>query len=272
MKSLQFFEHVIEVLEHDGKKSLEALLGKAKVLEKAKKYEMGITVLSEACVVFPNFKPAHVEKAKLHILNNEWDQAIDSVTGVTATDKTNIEAMRIYVFYLLARENDWEMCEEKLDELLHQMKQLESKNSDLYFNLSKLYARYCGRKEPVLQRTLQILDIAIMLAPENAAYHAEVGHQKALLGDYHGAYQVYQRATAFDDTFLQPLYGMIFCRIKQEQVDDAQHQLEFLAELSEADDNKPAEHYFLEALIEWRLNGNKTEAIRMLDECIRLHI
>lgn len=43
------------------------MLGKAKVLEKAKKYEMAIQVLSEASVCFPNFKPAMVEKAKLHI-------------------------------------------------------------------------------------------------------------------------------------------------------------------------------------------------------------
>ena len=141
-------------MENNNKKSLEALLGKAKVLEKAKKYEMGITVLSEASVVFPHFKPALVEKAKLHMLNNEWDQAVDAVTTVTATDKTNIEALRIYVFYLLARENDWEMQEEKLSELIDCMKKFESKNSDLFYNISRLCARYCGRKEACLKYTL----------------------------------------------------------------------------------------------------------------------
>ena len=94
---------------------------------------------------------------------------------MTATDKSNIEALRIYVFYLMARENDWEMCEEKLNDLLDCMKKYESKNADLFYNISKLFARYCGRKEVVLNRTLQILDIAIMLSPENAAYHTEVG-------------------------------------------------------------------------------------------------
>lgn len=91
-------------------------------------------------------------------------------------DSNNIEALRIYVFYLMVRENDWDLVDEKLTDLLNNMKSVESKNADLYYNISRLFARYCGRNELMLQRTLQILDVAIMLSPENAAYHAEVGH------------------------------------------------------------------------------------------------
>lgn len=115
---------------------------------------------------------------------------------------------------MLARENDWELCEEKMNELMEVMKRVESKNADLFFNISKLFARYCGRKEVVINKTLRILDFAIMLQPENPFYHCEVGHQKTLLGDFNEAHQTYQRATTFDDTNLYPLYGMIYCRIK----------------------------------------------------------
>ena len=259
------------MLENEGKKSLEALLGMAKVYERQKKYDKGIDKLSEACVVFPNFKPAMVEKAKLQIQNNEWDEAMSGITTVTATDKSNIEALRLYVFYLLARENDNELSEEKLNELVETMKKYESKNADLFYNISRLFARYCGRKEFILNRTLQILDFAIMLSPDNALYLTEVGHQKALMNDYNGAYNVFQRAVALDDQNLQPLFGMIYCRVKQEMLDDAQAQLEFISEIVD-ESNKPADHYFLEALVEWRLKGNKTEAIRMLDSCLNLHI
>lgn len=70
-----------------------------------------------------------------------------------------------------------------------------------------------------------------------------------------------------------PLYGMIFCRIKQDMVEDAQHQLEFLEELvGDAEGGKTADHCFMEALVEWRIKGNKTEAIRLLDACLNLHI
>lgn len=101
-----------------------------------------------------------------------------------ATDRQNVEALRIYVFYLMVRENDWDLVMEKLNELVNQLKATEGKNADLFFNISRLFARYCGRNEQMLTRTLQILDVAIMLSPENADYHAEVGHQKSLLGDY----------------------------------------------------------------------------------------
>jgi hypothetical protein len=92
-----------------------------------------------------------------------------------------------------------------------------------------------------------------------------------LLGDFATAFTTFQKASTFDDNFLAPLYGMIHCRIKQEMVDDAQHQLEFLAEIGESQ-GKSAEHCFLEALVEWRKKGNKTEAIKFLDNCLNLHI
>ena len=57
----------------------------------------------------------------------------------------------------------------------------------------------------------------------------------------------------------------------QSLYDDAQQQLEFLSEISESQ-GKTAEHAFLEAIIEWRKKGNKNEAIRLLDQCLSLHI
>lgn len=160
---------------------------------------------------------------------------------------------------------------EKLSELLQSMKLNEAKNAELYYNISRLFARYCGREQTILKRTLQILETSIMLQPENAAYHAEIGHQQFLTGDFTTAFLTFQKAATFDDNYLMPLYGMIHCRIRQDMVDDAQHQLEFLAEISESQ-GKTAEHCFLEALVEWRKKGNKTEAIKQLDNCLNLHI
>ena len=54
----------------------------------------------------------------------------------------------------MTRENDWDLVLEKMDELLVSMKSTESKNSDLYFNISRLFSRYCGRNSVMLQRTL----------------------------------------------------------------------------------------------------------------------
>ena len=154
------------------------------------------------------------EKGKIHIQNGEWDNAMECVSTVIFKDRYNVEALRIYCFYLLAREYDQEMLQEKFDELQNALRTAEGRNSDLIFNISRVFARFCGRKPEVLQRTLQLLDMAIVLQPENAAYQTEVGYQRSLKGEYETAYQAYQRAAQCDETFLLPLYGMIYCRIK----------------------------------------------------------
>lgn len=55
---------------------------------------------------------------------------------------------------------------------------------------------------------------------------------------------------------MTPLYGMIYCRIKQDLLDDAEQQLEFLNEISDSM-GKTADLTFLEAIIEWRKKGNR---------------
>jgi tetratricopeptide repeat protein 21B len=100
---------------------------------------------------------------------------------------------------------------------------------------------------------------------------AEVGYQQVMLGQYETAYLTYQRATQLDENNMSPLYGMIYCRVKQEMLEDAEQQLEFLNEIGETT-TKTAEHVFLEAIIEWRRKGNRENSIRLLDQALNLHI
>lgn len=188
-------------------------------------------------------------------------------------NRNNPEVLRIYIFYLMARENDLETVLEKFDDLIQSLKQNEGKNADLFYSMSKLFARYCGRRPEILHKTRQMLETCIMLQPENVDFHCEIGHQQTMLADYNSAYATFQACSSFDETNHSPLYGMIFCRVKQDQFDDAAQQLEFLAEMAESENmSKTSQHHFLEALIEWRLSGNKNEAIKLLDQALNGHI
>lgn len=80
---------------------------------------------------------------------------------VMVDDKQNVEALRIYIFYLLSRESDLSTVIEKMDVLLEAMRVQEPKNAELYYNLSRLFARFCGRKEDVLKKTMQMLELAL---------------------------------------------------------------------------------------------------------------
>jgi tetratricopeptide repeat protein 21B len=137
-----------------NRKNIEALLGKAKFFEKNKKYEECLEVISELCVTNKDFWPAHIEMAKVHISNGEWDNALEDLMTVLAKDKQNVEALRIYAYYLLSRENDMELIVEKLDDLMAALQKNEDRNADLYYNISRLFARYCGRREVILNKTI----------------------------------------------------------------------------------------------------------------------
>lgn len=102
------------------------------------------------------------------------------------------------------------------------MRAQEPKNAELYYNLARLFARFCGRREIVIKKTMQMLETAVSMQPENSTFHAEIAYQKQLLGDYNGAYQVYQKATTLDEQNMTPLIGMIYCRVRQDQYDDAE--------------------------------------------------
>jgi hypothetical protein len=56
------------------------------------------------------------------------------------------------------------------------MRFIEPRNSELFYNMSRLFSRYCGRREEILEKTLKMLDEAIVLQPENADYHSEIAN------------------------------------------------------------------------------------------------
>jgi hypothetical protein len=116
-----------------------------------------------------------IEKAKIHIYNGEWEQASECISNVLAYDHNNVEAIRIFIFIIMARENDDDHVLSKMDELFQAMRTNEAKNSDMFYNISRLFSRYCGRKESVLKKTLQMLDYACTIQPDNAAYLTEIG-------------------------------------------------------------------------------------------------
>mmetsp|Transcript_16607 Transcript_16607/g.28282 ORF Transcript_16607/g.28282 Transcript_16607/m.28282 type:complete len:281 (+) Transcript_16607:552-1394(+) len=247
------------------------MLGKAKVYEKTKKYDLALETLSEIAIQNKDFFPALIEKTKIHMVNGDWDQALETVQKVLVKDRQNVEARRIYTFYLLTRENDIDYVCENLDELLQAMKVNESRNAELFYNMARLFARYSGRRETILLKTLEMLEEAVSIHPENADYHSETAFQKCMMNEFTQAYQVYQKASQFDETNQTPLYGMIYCKIKQDQLEDAEQQLEFLMEISD-NNQKTSDHAFLEAIICWRQKQNKQQAIKLLDQALNLHI
>ena len=86
-KALQFFEMVLNEEEGGNHRQLEAMLGRAKVFEKAKKYDVALEILSEVAITFKAFNPSLIEKSKIHIFNGDWDQALETIQKVMIEER-----------------------------------------------------------------------------------------------------------------------------------------------------------------------------------------
>lgn len=270
-KALQIFDSILNEDEGGNVKHLEALLGKAAYYEKTKKYAVAIELMTEITISYRNFTPANIIKAKLHIISAEWELVLETVQKVLYDEEYNIEGLRIYIFYLLSRESDHDALMEKFEELSTAFEQHESKNAEAYYNYSRLFARICGRKFDVLKRSHELIEKACSLRPENCKYTVELAYQKCLFEDYNAGFSNYQKAASYDESNMQPLYGMIYCRIMQGKIEDAQQQIELVNEISE-EGPKTAQHYFLEGMISYRKQQPRDATVKLLDQCLNLHI
>jgi hypothetical protein len=56
---------VLNEEEGGNHKFLEAMLGRAKVYEKQKKYDVALEILSEVSVIYKSFNPAFIQKVMI---------------------------------------------------------------------------------------------------------------------------------------------------------------------------------------------------------------
>ena len=159
---------------------------------------MAIEILTEVQIAYKDFTPANNIKARLHIINGDWDQVLETVQQTLVYEYNNIEAIRIYVFYLLSRESDPEHLTEKINELMQSFDATEPKNAQLYNNYSQLFARICGRKKSILTTAYTLINKANALSPESSAFNTELGYQLCLQSNYKDAFNYYQSAAQYD--------------------------------------------------------------------------
>ena len=267
-KSEQFFSQVVR---DDTGRSLDAAMGLAKLLEVSKKFQDVLELLNELIVKQPRFLPVYLERTKVLMMIGDWDELVDSSQRILSLSPRNIEALRVWVFYLLAREPNVEQAQQKLKELVGALMEKEPKNPMLYLEVVKPIVRICGRREFVLKAALGLVQEARRLSPTNDEILCEVGYELLLLGDYTAAMQTFTEASQINPANPEHLYRMIHCLVLQGELYEASQQLEFF-KASETAETKSVQTAFLQSLIAWRKDQDKKEALRFLDEALSLHV
>lgn len=251
--------------------NLDALMGKAKVLEGRRQWAQALECLNKVIVMHPWYLPALSEKAKTLMMTADWDQALETASRIQQLESNNIEALRLNVLYLLSRESKCDAAAEKLQELVNALARLEPRNHELTMACAQLFSRLAGRHKAILGITSNMMKKVTEQAPDVAKYLTELGYQRMLQGDLQKAEQTFHQAVAKDETDVRALYGIIHCRVQEGNLEDAEEQLEFLSEIQVSVGKSP-DLAFLQSLLAWRRRRDVQGALNLLNDTLTLHI
>ncbi|KAL0591594.1 hypothetical protein ABG067_001192 [Albugo candida] len=252
-------------------KNVDYLLGIAKYHELHKDYEKAVEFLDRIIVQFPTFKYSISEKALILLKMGSWEACFDTVERALQNNAVDIEALRILLMYQLTREGKARDAAKNLRGLSGILGKLEPNNSDILYQTAKSVARIADRNEEVLKCTLAMIDSAILSQTNSGMFYAEKGYQLSLLANYQLSMDAYKKALTYEESNEMALHGMIYCQIKLGEVEDAYQQMEFLNIIQESVGTN-ASFTFLQALLSWYKDRNRSKHSYLLQESVRLHM
>ncbi|XP_006153641.1 tetratricopeptide repeat protein 21B isoform X1 [Tupaia chinensis] len=264
-KALRYFEEGLQ----DGN-DIFALLGKAQCLEMRQNYSAALDTVNQIIVNFPSFLPAFVKKMKLQLALQDWDQTVETAQRLLLQDHQNVEALRMLALYYLCREGDIEKATSKLELLRNALDAMEPQNAQLFCKVTLAFTRTCGRSQLILQKVQTLLERAFSLAPQQSEFAAELGYQMILQGKVKEAMKWYKIAMTLDETSVSALIGFIRCQLIEEQLQDVDHQLEFLSEIQQSI-GKSAELIYLHAVFAMKKNKPEDEVLHLLNDVLDTH-
>ncbi|KAM5280322.1 tetratricopeptide repeat protein 21B [Ctenodactylus gundi] len=264
-KALRYFEEVLQ----DGN-DIFALLGKTQCLEMRQNYSGALETVNQIIVNFPGFLPAFVKKMKLQLALQDWDQMVDTAQRLLLQDNQNVDALRMLVLNYLCREGNIEKAITRLENLGNALDAMEPQNAQLFYKITIAFTRTCGRNPLILQKLQVLLEKALSLTPQQSEFAAEIGYQMILQGKIKEAMSWYQTAMALDNTSFTGLIGSIRCQLIEEQLKEADQQLEFLSEVQQSME-KSAELIYLHAVLAMKKNKRKEDVVNLLNEVLDIH-
>eukprot|EP00794_Sanderia_malayensis_P003381 gene3381-3871_t len=267
-KALKFFEEVLN--SPQSPKEIDAMLGKIEYLKIKNNFSGALEVANQLVVLYPDFQPALVEKMRLQLALQDWEQTIETAQRILMSEAHNIEAKRISVLYLLCREGKCPEAVDKIGELIQTLDRVEPNNPFLHCSLSKGIARVCGRNGVVLQQSMAMLERAKASSSSKAELKNEIGYQLILLNRSRDAIKYYKQAMKIDESSVPALTGIIHCQILEGAFEEAEQQLEFLNEIQQSI-GKSSDILYLSGLLALKTHKPAEDVIQLLEESIESH-
>lgn len=267
-KSIKYFEEALNSAH--SIKEIDAILGKIEYFKLKNNFTGALEMVNQLIVMYPDFTPGLVEKMRIQLALQDWDQTIETSIRVFAADSQNIEALHLTILNLICRETKYDEALDKITEIIQALDRLEPKNPHLYASFSKCYSRMCGRNQNILQQSLTLIDRARSISRKNADFVNETGYQLLLQNKIKDSLKCYRQAMKIDESSVHALTGIIQCQILQDQLDEAEQQLEFFNEI-QSSIGKSADIPFLSALLGVKKGKPADEVMQLLQETVENH-
>ncbi|KAG7464116.1 hypothetical protein MATL_G00183890 [Megalops atlanticus] len=229
------------------KADIFALMGKAQYYEFRQNYSGALETVNQVIASFPAFVPALEEKMKLLLMLQDWEQTVDAAHRLLQKDKNNLEAQRMLALHSLCREGDVAEAANQLSNLISTLETQEPHNPELFYRMSLAFTRACGRAEKILALTRTLVDRAFSLASGDS-----------------------ELATELATSCVSALTGIIRCQLMEGLVEDAEQQLEFLAEIQQSI-GKSGELLYLRAVLAMKKHKPQEEVTNLLNDAVDTH-
>lgn len=237
--ALKYFEKAsLMIKESTGGKLMDpdSILGMVKFFERKGgnvNIENALAALADLRAYAPEFSPALIESARLHARVNQWGMCIELANSAIEADANNIEAHRLIVLSTLVCEGSGKKAVPKVSDLTTLILRIEGKNAPYLSMVARTVARLCGGNKSLLSLTLSVAEAACKVDPDVAAYQVEVGRQRLACGDSSGAQAAFKDAAAADEVCADAIAGLILCLLAENNIEDAEQQLELFRVVAE---------------------------------------
>lgn len=121
-----------------SRNDVEAVIGKARCLEKNGSFLKSIEILNQMYAVNPKFLITLFEKMRLQLAIKDWNQVDECANLALTIDRYCIQPQLYLIVKALVWETNHQPLDTKLSELIQSLELREPQNSKLYYHCAQL--------------------------------------------------------------------------------------------------------------------------------------
>lgn len=118
----------------------------AKCREMLNSFSPALDIINRVLVTNPTYICAVIEKMKLQLSSQDWDQCLEVAQRALSIDSSCLEALRYQILELLCRDGRYKEAADSIAHLFQLLERLEPSSHYLYFDFSRVFARVVSYK------------------------------------------------------------------------------------------------------------------------------